>query len=180
MGTVQVRRTFRFSSSGFASTIYDDDAVFLAGAVGKVTNTTLAVLGLSAKIHRVSIWAPPASQGANTTCSIQWFSADGVKLAGEVTDTTMSTATPAYVTGTPPKGSLASFWVGNSGNAIFNLVAPAGSIVDVDATVVLNDRATALDTIGVSTAVLGQLYWVALDLSDGTHTLTPVSLPTTF
>jgi hypothetical protein len=55
------------------------------------------------------------------------------------------------------------------------LVAPAGTIVDVDMTVVLNANTTTATSYSVSGATVGYVYGLPLD--GGSDILRPVGLP---
>jgi len=147
-----------------------------------VAATSVSALGYAAKLHSVKVWTPPASQGATATCRLQWTSdIGGTNQGPEVSDITMSVTTPAHISASPPLGSFASFWVGNNGTQLFTLSAPPGSVIDVDATVILRDDGNAQNALPVATATIGALYWLALDYSSGNHSFVPdPSLPTTF
>jgi hypothetical protein len=174
------RHIFRFAATGlFGGNI---TANFLLGAVGNichVANTAVMSIAGSAKLHRVSVYSPPATQGAFSTCSLTWLSAqaDAPSLL-EVSDTTVSTAQPAHITTVPPKESGASFWFTSSTDPLFHLDAPVGSIIDVDLFYVLNDTGVAGFASTVAAGTLGVMYWLALD-GPANNKLVPVSLFTT-
>lgn len=174
---VSVTRTFRFrSTAGTASTISALNLCQAFGGIGTVTNTTIATLASAVKLHRISIWTPPASQGAVATCSVKWISATG-GFTSELSDTSMSTAIPAHVSGRPPAGSRPSFQVASTSDPMFEIVAPTGSVIDVHATWMIRDQSNTSDTYAAATVTLGQIYWLPLD---GTADLyLPVSLATT-
>jgi len=179
VNTVQIRKTYRYTStSGASTTIVDADIVSCSGAMGTVTNSKVNLTGYTAKLHKISVWTPPASQGAAATCSVQWYNSTGADLGPEVSDTSNSVTMPAKLSARPPRGSLASFWLGTAGTPILVLVCPAGSIIDIDATVQLATVATVQVTVG--TAVVGTPYWLALDqVGASTQHYVPVGLPTT-
>ncbi len=175
---VQIVHTYRFrSTSDTAQNISDVDLIGIAGAVCDVANTSLALLCNSVRVHRVSIWAPPASQGASSTCSVEWATDTGIRMV-EVSDTTVSTARPAHVSSKPPAGSFAWFWIGTqAGTTVMRLNAPIGSIIDVHCTHVLLDTQAAGGSLAVAAGTLGALYYPPLDgVSD---VYLPVSLGTT-
>ncbi len=178
---VELTHRYRFtSSSGTAKTITDSLLMGAAGALA--TSTTVgAPLYQAVKLKRVSIWTPPASQGAAASCSILW--APGNIVSGgrgtEVSDTTVSVAEPAHVTSVPPRGSVASFWQnGNTGQALMQLVAPSGSIIDVELQLVLADGAASLATpLVLVGATAGAVYYGALDnTTKASAVYLPVSL----
>ncbi len=175
---VKVRHVYRFTSAtGTATAITDRNICQIIGGMCTVANTTLKGLSNAAKLHRISIWAPPASQGASVTCSILWNSGSFAPDI-EVSDSTNSTAVPARLSTRPPPGSSASFWMGETAsNTMFTITAPAGSIIDVDVTHLLADTQAALTSYGVAAGTLGAYYYLPLD-GTGDQFL-PVSLGTT-
>ena len=174
---VRVRHTFRFrSTSSTATVITDTNLVDMCGAICTIANTALAQIALNGKLHSVSVWTPPASQGGNATCSVEWNSGNYAPQT-EVSDTTISTAIPAHIRAVPPAGSAAAFWYGQSGTALFTLTAPTGSVIDVDVTFLLNDSGAAASNYAVAAGTLGTMYYPPLDGT--TDRFLPVSLVTT-
>ncbi len=174
---ISFRHKYRFvSTNGALQTIGSNDLCAVAGGVCTVANNTLSLIAAAVKLHRVQVWTPPATQGSSATCSLNWKSTSFSPNL-EVSDSTMSVTTPAYISAVPPAGSQASFWaVSGSGQDLFDLVAPSGSIIDVDLTVVLNDGVAGA-SYTVAAATLGVLYFLPLD--GGSDVYTPVSLSTT-
>jgi hypothetical protein len=170
-GPVQLRTNiehshqFRFVSTSATSTqILDYDLLHALGVAA-----TSAVLGYairaSFRVTQIEIWAPPAAQGAAVTCSVL-FPASQRSQAREVTDTSVSVATPAHVRCGPPAESLCSFWSdGNLGIGLFTLIAPPGSIIDVWVQMVDRDGTTDLDANPATLvgATVGVVYYTALD-----------------
>ncbi len=175
---VVVRHKFRFvSTTGASTNITDRNLNQMFGLVCTVANTTLKGLVNAVKLHRVQVWAPPASQGGSVTCSVLWASGSFAPDV-EVSDTSNSVASPAYISTVPPAGSSASFWMGETAsNTMFTLLAPSGSVIDVEATGVLADTQAALTSYTVAAGTLGALYYPPLD--GVTDLYTPVSLGTT-
>jgi len=177
---VMFSHTFRFLQGGGSSpAITVGNLLGIAGAVGTVTNTTVNAICDSVRLNWVKVWTPPASQGASATCSLEWTPSSFAPTT-EVSDTTMSVATPAHIVARPPRGSQAAFWnsAGASANTLFTITPPAGSVIDVNATYVLADKTSATLAFSVATAALGKLYYLALDQTVGSN-LVPVSLTTT-
>lgn len=178
---VIVTHKYRFtSSSGTTTAITSDGCAFAAGAIGTVTNSKVNALAASVKLDCLEIWTPPAAQGNTATCSVEWNGQQSSSTV-EVSDTTVSTAIPAHVKTTPPARSLSSFWqdlaVGNV--QLCAITAPAGSIIDATISFILDDSGNATTQASVGTAVIGEVYYLALDAT-GTHIYTPVALNTTF
>jgi hypothetical protein len=179
---VTLNHTFRFvSASSTVQAITAKSLCLAAGCTGTVTNTTVTSPFASVKLNHISIWSPPSSQGSAVTCSVEWASQSNANNR-EVSDTSVSVATPAHIRSRPPLNSLASFWQapGIADNQLCNLVAPSGSIIDVNLSLIMqdDDNGSAI-TRSVATAVIGTIYYLALDNATG-HVYTPVSLTTTF
>jgi hypothetical protein len=94
----------------------------------------------------------------------------------QVSDTTVSTAFPAYVQSTPPTGSNAEFISGGGSANVLSLLCPLDAIVDIHISHYLQDN-MAITTKGVTTApTLGEVFWFSLDSGNN---LIPVALKTT-
>jgi hypothetical protein len=172
---VQITRTFRFRSTGDAQqAITQTDLLGVCGGVCTVANTTVTIFATAVKLHRVSIWTPPASQGAAATCGVEW-STPSFNAGPETNDTTLSVATPAHVSLVPPVNSAASFWLAPGTDAIMVLTAPTGSVIDVHATWVLSETAGVSYTVAAGT--LGSVYYLPLDGAGDVYL--PVGLVTT-
>jgi hypothetical protein len=149
-----------------------------AGGIVAVANTTLTTIHSSVKVNQIDIWTPPASQGASATCSVNWVGYNN-SPDREYSDTSVSVATPAHVTCSPPQQSLASFWQAASATNLFVVTAPTGSIIDVHLSLIFADGADQAGTgISIATGVLGSNLYLSLD-PNATHRYTPVSLTTT-
>jgi hypothetical protein len=178
--------TFRFTSTtNNATAISSRQMLFAAGGVGTVANSTLTAINASVKLKEIKVWSPPPSQGSAVTCSVEFYMGNGSAFSGtnEYSDTSVSTAVPAFIHCKPPRGSLGSFWLqpGISDTQIFVITAPTGSIVDVVLSLVLTDDDVTPPSRLVTTAVLGNMYFLALDNSNaGAHAFVPTSLTTTF
>jgi len=177
---ITLRHVYRFvSSSGTATVLTPTSLLCAAGTMGTALNTSVTSFVASVRINRVTMWTPPASQGATATCSVNW---NGYQNSPDVemSDTTVSVSRPARVSCVPPRGSLAAFWQTVGTNTICTLVAPTGTIIDVDLSLILSDDdpGTAAST-AVATAAVGGIYYLSLD-PNATHRYVPVSLFTTF
>jgi hypothetical protein len=171
----EVTRKFRFTSSSANLTAITGQLLLNSCGVTAAT----AILGYqmfqSAKVVAVEMWTPPPSQGATATCSVLWPQGNASQPR-EVSDTTVSTATPAHVRTGPPQYSLASFWSASSGGVLFSLVAPPGTIIDITVSLVLGDASlnTSVTLVG---ATIGQQYYTALDSGTAAGSIyKPVSL----
>ncbi len=174
---VVITRTYRFrSTDATLTTILKQDLLGIAGAVCTVANTTVSFIARACKVHRVEIWAPPASQGAASTCAIRWKTPEAQNMT-EISDSSVSTAFPAHVRGKPPVGSYLSFWISSDADSVMDLTAPVGAIIDVHCTHVLMDTGAAGTTYAVAAGTLGGLYYLPLDGAGDLYL--PVSLTTT-
>jgi hypothetical protein len=182
---VECRHRYRFQTGGSTVSAVPITANSLAGAVGTIcygTNSTVRCIAGSVKIDQIEIWSSWAGSGAGgapPTCSVEWLSSAGSSNNREISDTTLSTSTPAHVCTGPPKQSLASFWqTAGSSTTLCLLTAPARSIVDVVVSFILEDEDSDDASITVSTGTLGHMYYLSLD-SNTTNYFVPVALNTT-
>jgi len=171
---------FRYTStSGAATEISSSGLIFAAGCVGTVLNSFVTSFYGSVRLNGVSIWTPPAAQGATATCSVEYYGQSQGNTV-EYSDTTVSTAQPAVVRTRPPPQSLSAFWqtpdIANQ--QLVRIIAPTGSIIDVDLSLILYDDESAAQTRAVVAAALGTVYYLALDNATGSL-YPPVSLTTT-
>jgi len=154
---------FRFSSTSAALTTITDTTLLAACGVAATSAVAGSAIRQTVRLQQIEIWTPPASQGANATCSVLWPAAQRSQ-AREVTDTTISTATPAHVRCGPPAESLAAFWVnGSAGTALCFLTAPPGSIIDVWVSMVDADGGATFGTATLVGATTGNVYYTSLD-----------------
>jgi len=175
---VRLSHRFRFvSTSGTATAITPTSLLGAAGTVGVIINSFVACINESVKLRSVEIWSPPAAQGGNATCSVDWVGFNNSPNV-EVSDTTVSVAQPAHVRTAPPAQSLAAFWQVAGSGTLCTITAPTGSIIDVNLDLILSDDESALTTIAVTTDAVSVMYYLSLD-PNATHRFTPVSLTTT-
>jgi len=178
---IPVSHTFRFlATSNFNANISTGNVGAVPGVVCYVLNTTGREIIETFKIKRVKIWSPPPSIGGSATCSVEWYSNSTAQLFGsskEISDTSINVSSPAFISTSPPVGCSASFWqdVVASSTSLFNMVAPAGSIIDLSLDYILLDdaNAAAAYTFTSGAATLGTLYYIGLDSSG--NKLVPVS-----
>jgi len=178
---VIVRHTFRFLSTAGMGSPVSVTANNILGACGNVCTvapTGVTALAGSARVHSLSCWAPVAQQGNAVITSVEWLDAGGANSFAsqmETSDISVSVSKPAYFRSKPPKESGAAFWFGSSTNPLFNLVAPFGTIIDLDVSFILNDSGTPGLGIATASGVLGTVGWTALD-GPTSHIFAPVSL----
>jgi hypothetical protein len=125
------------------------------------------------KILRARLWSVPNSSTTFTqapTIGVRWFNTVAGTLGdtnSQSSDTSLSTATPAFVDSVPPVGSAASFWSGPSTNTLFNIFTSntTAVICDLHLDWKVNDNANGA-VAGIATAVamtVGNLYFPPLD-----------------
>jgi len=128
------------------------------------TTTQLADIFAQVKIRAVEVWSI-AALGTPATCSVQYPSV----VAGFVGDARLHTDTsmgvePAHVRAVPSKGSQASLFQVSSGQTAFVVTATAGSVVDVELTLVQSSEQDAVIAQNVAVgATVGASYWRGLD-----------------
>ncbi len=179
-------KTFRFEGTvapGSPVNITAETILSACGVVGSVTNLDVAQLWASFKIKRLRIWSAPASVSANAnTITVVWAGAGTVSNTIKIeSDTSISTAVPLYLDLVPPPESAAAFWNIESSGALFQIEQLGTSsplIVDLTLDLKMNSGGFASHQVGVSTAVVGELYFLALD-GPSTNLLVPVALGTT-
>lgn len=111
------------------------------------------------RVRSIECWGQ-AALGTPSTITLQYNTATGDQSVH--TDTSLGVK-PAYVKAVPSIQSLASFWTVNGGGNIFNITAPAGSIVDLSCdfrTTALAPNAAQNALVG---ATVGEIYYRGLD-----------------
>jgi len=177
---IRLNHKFRFMALATElSTITSQNVLGALGTLGTITNTAVGTCAESFRIKKLSIWSPPASQGAATTISVEWIGTQQSPSI-EVSDSSNSVSRPAHISSAPPKNSNAAFWhtpqIGNEN--LFNLSLFANSIVDLDVEYILLDDAANKVSLAVTTAVIGNPYYLALD-GPTNNNIVPLSLSTT-
>jgi hypothetical protein len=176
---VIVNHTFRFlSTTANPKAITANTLLGVCGGIGVVANSTIETIASSVKLNSITIWSPPVSQGAVATCSIEW-AGNAFAPDKEVSDSTISVATPARIFSRPPHMSTASFWQTSSTTTLATLIAPVGSIIDANISFVMADgNSTGLTITGFASVILGQQYYLYLD-GNASHLYQPVSMTST-
>jgi len=178
--TPSLGHVFRFTnSSASLTTIGVMDLLGSLGGIG-TGSTSVAFWATSFKILSVTVW-PSASSSSAHSAQLEWLAGSSGQVPDESKDRSIPegvTATGALVF-TPPKFSLASFWLDNSADVdLFSIGCPVGSIIDLKVSFRLSNVLPA-SALTVTSASPGTVYYLALD-GPGTHVYTPVGLPTTF
>jgi hypothetical protein len=134
------------------------------GSMATATDQISSIFS-SFKIHSVTIY--PAASAANVY--LEWVEAatvglhtkDERKMRPMPNGITIS-APMRYV---PPKGSDASFWQDGQGtaNSLFVLLGSIGCIMDIDATVTMQNTGTNVQQTGFTSLTVGSVYYPAID-----------------
>jgi hypothetical protein len=187
------RHTFRFvSTNGLATDITAISTLFAVGGLAYPAGQFVG-WAESVKVHSIQIWTPysTGSSPINNTCSVKWNADTFLVPNVEVSDTTTSSAFPAYINAVPPPRSLAAEWMNTASfaddSAIYaTVIAPNNSIIDVDLSYVLYDEIfnTGEATPNIATLTVytsSYAYYGSFDGigNVGTHRYPPVSLSST-
>ncbi len=162
------RKRFRYIAQGTSGTnqslVTVGTLMLSMGSMAIATDQLSSIIS-SFKLHSVTIY--PASGAANTY--LEWVEAatvgqhvkDERKLRPVPTGITVS-GPIRYV---PPKDSESSFWQDGQGTAssLFALLATAGSIIDVDCTVTMQNTGTNVQQTGFTSLTVGVVYYPPLD-----------------
>jgi hypothetical protein len=161
---VESRKTFRFYGANQATVT----SVNILGLLAMNLNSAHQFGGLIAsfRVRRISLMG--VSGSTIQTCSLLWASTVFGKSVF-LTDTSVSTAAPPYITSVPPKNSAASFWHDAGGDELFvlnpsNEEGGAGpvTIVDLELDLVLLNQTLNVITASNS-GTTGQIYYGYLD-----------------
>lgn len=151
--------------------------VDLTGLVGiiAITATTARMLSQQFRLRKIHIWGPVATAGTPVEAIMRWNNSanDFVGPPIEILDTSVSFDWPAYITTSPPSGSLSSKWHdGSETDVTFTLTCPTGSTVDFDFDWVLSDLALSNFAPAIAGATVAEIYHLT------THNLVPQGVNT--
>lgn len=181
LSNIIFHHVFRFKAiSAFVGGISVLQVLGVAGAVGTLIDQVQLITS-SFKVTRVEMWGM-MNAGVPPVISIDWAGFQNTPNR-EISETTLSSAYPAYISAVPPKNSLASFWQRENDNTqLFILNVPQYTTIDVHLSLILRDAEEAAAAILINGAVTtGVLYYLALDNPNSlvlTSTLVPESLTT--
>jgi len=176
------RKNFRYIAQGTSATnlslVSVGTALISFGSMAIATDQVSSIIS-SFKIHSVTIY--PASGATNTY--LEWTDAatvgqhvkDERKLRPVPTGITVSAPIRYY----PAKESESAFWQNGAGTAtgLFAVLATAGSVIDVDATVTLLNSGLNVQQTGFTSLTVGLVYYPPLD-GRATNRLAPVGRTT--
>jgi hypothetical protein len=172
--------TLRFVATG-AEVRQTISSNFIFNALGCLGVTSTSVQGLwgSLRVKRLRMWSPFLSDA--NYISVEWGSQGvGSAAAIVVSDNSVSDMAPSFIDTTPPVGALASFWqnAGENQSGLFLLTYPEYCVVDLTVDAVMWNNNGTGSTSTVTSATLGDIYYLALD-GPSQNTLVPQGLNTT-
>jgi hypothetical protein len=150
-----------------AQTDFDFTQLMIARFLSMATGTTTAYpIPYSTKIRRVRIWAAANALAASTTVNLEWNNASTGFLSNNlvVSDTTVSSTIPAYISTRPPKNTEAAWWCAGGGgatgatNALFTVSCPGGALIRIDYDFTLNATEPASSSFTVAAATVGTVF----------------------
>ncbi len=162
-----------------------DDVLGAIGVIGRVANTSVTCLATSFKINAVRLWVGPS--GSVATQSFVQFLAAG---DDHEPDYMVENDIPINMQGgpnmleyRPPKKSTASMWQRDTatGSDLIMVVGvgTTGSLVEVDLDFTLSTTVASSNAITVTTCSVGVFYRLALNKTNGSSSLVPLSYQTT-
>ncbi len=180
-----VTRTYRYhADASTASSWYsitNRDLIGMAGAMCTVTNSTLACVFDSVKVHSIEIWSP-SNSSAVKQCGIRWYNVENTEFK-EVMDLSFNSTDPAHVYSKVPTDGVnaCSNWLSFASSEfdVFALYLTGNEIVDVHCTHRMDDGAVNSSTRSVTTATQGLLYYTYLDFSRAVI-LKPIGVTSTY
>lgn len=146
------------------------------------TTTSAYQIAQSVRLKKIEIWGPMASDLVPVTVSVDWTGSTVPGLFGKsnrVSDTSMGSTEPSYITTKPPAGSQIAQWLSASDTQnLCKLTYPLGAIIDIHYEFVARDDGAAVAVSGaVAGATVGVNYVRSLDSVTATN-LVPLSYPT--
>lgn len=156
-------RMIRFKSDTSSSRvdITSGDLISACGVVA-TTATTANRVCKAVRLRKIEIWGTPPPTGSSSHVIVDWApSSQSYGNDSAVSGTSLSPITPVYVTATPPRNALASFWLsaGGATQDIVTITCPDESIMDFHFDYVLADGVTEVTAnIAVVSATVGQYY----------------------
>jgi len=183
---IVVNHIFNFQSATNNSTLVSvGDLLTAFGCMATAANT-VNLMYKAVRLNRIRIWTSPVTLGVALTNGVEWLSSDSGVMTKQIMDSSNNPNRPAYVDTKPPNSVAAWFWrsvtnVGGGANTdLFSIVAPTGSLVEVNMTGIQSD--VAFGNFGFATtaaATVSEVYYGGLDgIGTGTGLLVPSGLNT--
>jgi len=179
--SVQHRLRFINNSDPFSGEIDSQEILDLL-CVG-VTATTAARVCDAVRIKSAELWACNTAAVYGNTVELEWLNNNSGNFGPGKTfsDTALGLNDIAHISCKPPKDSTAAFWLNETHgtDGLIRLAMPENCVLDLVLELVFYDNDTPL-FVGnaVSGATPGKFYCRALDNSDATPLIIPVSYDT--
>lgn len=164
-----------------ALTSFTDTAITIQNVLQCYGVATTAVTGAplftSMRMRSVEMWAP-ATSGTQIRIDFEYvFGAGGFAGPSMVwSDATMGTANPAHLLCRTIRNSIQSQWLQSNAVAFFQFSGPADTVIEIDATFVIQDATNVAASQTLVAAVPGATYIRSLDgLSLAAGNFTPTS-----
>jgi len=155
-------------TNGATATLGSTATLFqLAGMLGVIATsaTTSSLICDQFKIRRICLWSPVSTAGVPVSNMLKWVDDPAATVTSgppkTQEDSSISFDRPAYVCLTPPKdnSSVFSQWVDSSlATAWIQVVAPAGSIMDIHYNFILDDLGNTSTGPVLVGATAGNIY----------------------
>jgi hypothetical protein len=194
--TIKQRWLCTAGSSPFQFYCYPADLV--ASRMVALSTTGLYPLFSAVRLRKVEVWSPfygsIPPKPTDGTATLTWSAANTIGGGSqaysfngnqEVSDTTLSTEAPSYISAIPPKNTQASFWNGISSGVtatatpLFFLVVNPAAVVDITYQVTLVDGVMPASVSVTGPANLSEIYGNFLDSvysATGQRKMVPVGL----
>jgi len=170
--TVRNKR-LRFSAATAGSSSISQNNLLQLLAVADTTTIARSILS-GLRVRKVEIWGPMSSSLAPVVASVEFIS-NNASLGGPnmiFSDVSLGTS-GAYVSASPPRGSMAASWQNPSSSTVMNLVYPQYAIIDVLVDIVLASGQPSVTGTFTTSASAGDVFEFNLDGVTGN--LNPVS-----
>ncbi len=145
------------------------------------TATSAYQLASHCRLRKIEVWGPMSSSLVPVSVVLDWTggSAGAFGKSNRVSDTSMSSMSPAHIISKPPPGSQIAQWQDStSGNELCRLTVPSGAVIDVTIDMALRDNAAVSAVVAaVAGATVGANYIRALDNQTGS-VLAPIGYST--
>ncbi len=178
--TFVVKKKLRFQAASAGTFVLQTNSLGDLWCVA-ATATSAYQLASHVRLRKIECWGPMASSLVPVTCTLDWTGASAGTFgkSNRVSDTSMSSVSPAHIVSRPPPASQLAQWQSStSGTELCRLTVPSGAVIDVTLDMALRDDATASAVIAaVAGATVGANYIRALDNQTGS-VLAPIGYST--
>lgn len=181
---IMIPHKFLFQSATNSNVQIDVGDLLAAFGCMATGANTVNLMCKAVRLKRIRIWTSPVTLGVGLTNGVEWLSSDVTVMTQEFRASSNTPDKPAYLDVTPLQSTQAWYWrtVSNVGGGattgLFNIVAPTGSLIEVQMTGILSDVAFA--NYGYATtaaATVSQIYYGGLDgIGTGTGNFVPIGL----